>query len=73
MLLNYLFVIVLLPFFKAKSLQKLWKPTPSLSPNKSIHRIRASQIILSLTDFVEKSNNIYDIKLAHYEYISYDI
>ena len=42
-----------------------------LSPNKSIPRIRASQTFLSLTIFIEKTNNIYDIKLAHYENVFY--
>ena len=40
-----------------------------LSPNKSIPRIRASQTFLSLTNFIEKSNNIYVIQWAPYENI----
>jgi hypothetical protein len=43
------------------------------SPNKSTPRIRTSQIILSLTNFIEKSNNIYDINWAFYENMFYDI
>ena len=41
------------------------------SPNKWIPRIRASQIFLSLTNFIEKSNNIYNINWAPYENIFY--
>jgi hypothetical protein len=32
------------------------------SPNKSILRIHVSQTFLRLTNFIERSNNIYDIK-----------
>jgi len=39
---------------------------------ESIHRICASQTFLSLTNFIENSNNIYDIKCASYENIFYD-
>jgi hypothetical protein len=42
------------------------------SPNKSIPRIRVSQIFLSLTNFIEKSINIYETKWAPYENIFYD-
>jgi hypothetical protein len=38
-----------------------WAILP-LSPNKSIPIIHASQTFLSLINFIEKSNNIYDIK-----------
>jgi hypothetical protein len=38
---------------------------------ESISRIRASQTFLSLTNFIKKSNNIYDIK-STYENIFYD-
>jgi len=34
------------------------------STKESIPRIHASQTFLSLTNFIEKSNNIYDIKCA---------
>jgi hypothetical protein len=44
-----------------------------LSPNKSNPRIRTSQTILSLANFIEKSNNIHDIKWAYYENIFYSI
>jgi hypothetical protein len=40
-----------------------------LSSDKSILRIHA----ISLTYFIEKSNNIYDIKRVHYENVLYDI
>jgi len=43
-----------------------------LSTKELIPRIRASQTFLSLTNFIEKSNNIYDIKCASYENIFYD-
>jgi len=39
---------------------------------KSISRIRVGQHFLSLTNFIKKSNNIYDIKYASYENIFYD-
>jgi len=39
---------------------------------ESIPRIRVSQTFLSLTNFIEKINNIYDIKCASYENIFYD-
>ena len=45
-LINTIYYIYILPLFL----------------NKSIPRIRASQTFLSLTNFIEKSNNIYDIK-----------
>ena len=32
-----------------------------------------SQTIISLTKFIEKSSNVYDIKWAHYKNIFYDI
>jgi hypothetical protein len=35
--------------------------------------MRVSQTILSLTNFIEKSNNTYDIKLTYYENIFYGI
>ena len=41
------------------------------SQNKSIPKIRASQTFLSLTNFIEKSNNIYVIEWAPYENIFY--
>ena len=42
------------------------------STKESIPRIRASQTFLSLTNFIEKSNNIYNIKCTLYENIFYD-
>ena len=39
---------------------------------ESIPRIRTSQTFLSLTSFIKKSNNIYDIKCASYENIFYN-
>ena len=39
---------------------------------ESIPRIRVSQTFLSLNNFIEKSNNIYDIKYASYENIFYN-
>jgi hypothetical protein len=38
-----------------------------LSPNKPVPKIHASQTILSLIYFIEKSNDIYDIKWVYYE------
>ena len=52
-----------------KNHQSPYYKIPTLSPNKSIPRIYVSQTFLSWTNFIEKSNNIYDIKLAHYENI----
>ena len=43
-----------------------------LSLKASIPRIRASQTLLSLTNFIEKSINIYNIKWVSYENIFYD-
>jgi len=42
------------------------------STKESIPRICVSQTILSLTNFIETSNNIYDIKCALYKNIFYD-
>jgi len=42
------------------------------STKESISKIHVSQTFLSLTNFIEKSNNIYDIKCASYENIFYD-
>jgi pSer/pThr/pTyr-binding forkhead associated (FHA) protein len=49
------------------------KKIHSLSLNKSIPRIHACQTVLSLTNFIEKNNNIYIIKLASYKNIFYGI
>jgi len=39
---------------------------------KKLYRMCVSQTFLSLTNFIEKSNNIYDIKCASYKNIFYD-
>ena len=39
---------------------------------ESISKIRVSQIFLSLINFIEKSNNIYNIKCTLYKNIFYD-
>ena len=41
--------------------------------NKLISKICASQTFVSLTNFIKKSNNIYDIKWVYYENILYGI
>jgi hypothetical protein len=43
-----------------------------LSLKESIPKIRVSQIFLTLTNFIEKNINIYDIKWISYENILYD-
>jgi hypothetical protein len=43
-----------------------------MSLKESIPRIRVSQTFLILTNFIEKSINIYDIKWASYENILYE-
>jgi len=43
--------------------------TLPLFSNKLIPRIRVSQTFLSLTNFIEKNNNIYDIRRVYYENI----
>jgi len=42
------------------------------SKKESISKIRVSQTFLNLTNFIKKSNNIYDIKYTSYENIFYD-
>jgi len=42
------------------------------STKESIPRICASQTFKSLTNFIEKSNNIYNIECTLYENILYD-
>jgi hypothetical protein len=39
---------------------------------ESISKIRVGQTISSLTNFIEKSNNIYNIKYVSYENIFYN-